>query len=320
MLGKQSISYLESPSSEKGNYTEALGFVPIFAVGNKCLRLILKPDNASPTEKAALVSEHKIHNIIDLRSKSEHAAQSEKCPSPELEIHHDVSRHLISLTGPAFERGLVWRLSWSNMGFVHVPCVVPMMVFLFYAPASFPKYRCAELTISVPNSKLFYSLAFLPRTAAISIIGTHAMQPRGLIGLAFDTLTHSQQEFLEIFTLLAEPGTFPVLIHCTQGKDRTGLSVILVLLLCEIPIRAIAADYRASERELVPEREVRVRELTEMGLGVEFTGCPEGFVESIVGFLEETYGGIGKYLEAIRVREKVRRAVRRNLLVSSEWI
>lgn len=32
-------------------------------------RLIIKPDNASPIEKAALVSHYKITNIIDLRSK-----------------------------------------------------------------------------------------------------------------------------------------------------------------------------------------------------------------------------------------------------------
>ena len=144
------------------------------------------------------------------------------------------------------------------------------------------------------------------------------MQPRGLIGLAFDTLTHSQHEFLEIFTLLADSRTYPVLIHCTQGKDRTGLSVILVLLLCEIPVSAIAADYRASEKELVPEREERVRDITAMGLGEEFAGCPEGFVESVVGFLEETYGGTGKYLEAIGVSEEVKGAVRRNLMVSAE--
>lgn len=192
------------------------------------------------------------------------------------------------------------------------------MVLSFSTPAAFPTYSCTNSPFSLPNSKLFYSLAVLPRTAAISIIGTHAMQPRGLIGLAFDTLTRSEHKFLEIFTLLANPRTYPVLIHCTQGKDRTGLSVILVLLLCKIPVSAIAADYRASERELVPEREVRVRELTAMGLGEEFAGCPDGFVESVVGFLEGTYGGIGKYLEAIGVREEVEGAVRRNLMVSAE--
>ena len=140
------------------------------------------------------------------------------------------------------------------------------------------------------------------------------MQPRGLIGLAFDTLTHSTHELLEIFTLLAEPRTYPVLIHCTQGKDRTGLAIILVLLLCEIPVNAIAADYRASERELVPERKERVTELTAMGLGEEFAGCPEGFVECVVDFLDETHGGIEKYLEAIGVGEGGKGAVRSSLI------
>lgn len=193
-----------------------------------------------------------------------------------------------------------------------------MIVFPSCRPTHFGQHFCTVLTTGHPNSKLFYSLAFLPRPTAISIIGTHAMQPRGLTGLAFDTLTHSTHEFLEIFTLLAEPGTYPVLIHCTQGKDRTGLSIILVLLLCDIPVKAISADYRASERELVSEREERVGELAAMGLGEEFAGCPEGFVESVVGFLEDTYGGIRKYLEAIGVSEEMRGAVRRKLIVSTE--
>lgn len=144
------------------------------------------------------------------------------------------------------------------------------------------------------------------------------MQPRGLTGLAFDTLTHSTHEFLNIFLLLAKPSTYPVLIHCTQGKDRTGLSIILVLLLCDIPVKAIDADYRASERELVPEREERVGELTAMGLGEEFARCPEGFVVSVVRFLEDTYGGLRKYLEAIGVSEEMKWAVRRELVASTK--
>lgn len=28
---------------------------------------------------------------------------------------------------------------------------------------------------------------------------------------------------------------FPVVIHCTHGKDRTGVIVMLLLLLCNVP-------------------------------------------------------------------------------------
>lgn len=41
----------------------------MFPPGYMCLRLIIKPDNASPIEKAALASHYNISNIIDLRSK-----------------------------------------------------------------------------------------------------------------------------------------------------------------------------------------------------------------------------------------------------------
>ena len=54
------------------------------------------------------------------------------------------------------------------------------------------------------------------RMEAISIICTEVMQPRGLTGLAFDTLTHSAKEVGEIVNLLANKDNFPMMIHCTR--------------------------------------------------------------------------------------------------------
>ena len=30
---------------------------------------------------------------------------------------------------------------------------------------------------------------------------------------------------------------YPVLIHCIHGKDRTGLIVMLLLLICDVPAK-----------------------------------------------------------------------------------
>ena len=59
-------------------------------------------------------------------------------------------------------------------------------------------------------------MAFGYRMEAVSIIGSEVMQPRGLTGLAFDTLAHSAKEVGEIFHLLAKEDSFPVMIHCTR--------------------------------------------------------------------------------------------------------
>jgi protein tyrosine/serine phosphatase len=38
-------------------------------------------------------------------------------------------------------------------------------------------------------------------------------------------------EVKQVFDVLADDRNWPVLVHCTQGKDRTGLIVMLVLFL-----------------------------------------------------------------------------------------
>ena len=135
-----------------------------------------------------------------------------------------ITYHYVSINGPAFERALLKQLKYTSL------------------------------------FKLLYLMAFGYRLEAVSILGSEVMQPRGLTGLAFDTLANSTVELQSVFYLLANGGLYPVVVHCTQGKDRTGLVIILLLLLLKVPVAAIDADYRASERELVGCTQESLRE------------------------------------------------------------
>ena len=152
------------------------------------------------------------------------------------------------------------------------------------------------------------------RKDAISIIASEVMQPRGLVGLGCDSLDYCGNEIHQVFSILADEEKYPVLVHCTQGKDRTGLIIMLVLLLCEIPLDIIAIDYLASERELQPEREERLVEIQSVGLGEEFVGCPPDFAEKVFMHIEGKYGGIMNYLEYAGIQEDMRSRVRSCLL------
>ncbi|KPM39285.1 hypothetical protein AK830_g7267, partial [Neonectria ditissima] len=46
---------------------------------------------------------------------------------------------------------------------------------------------------------------------------------------------------------LAEPDPEPLLLHCTAGKDRTGVIVAVVLALCGVDDEAIAQEYSLTE-------------------------------------------------------------------------
>jgi protein-tyrosine phosphatase len=92
---------------------------------------------------------------------------------------------------------------------------------------------------------------------------------------------------------------YPVLVHCTQGKDRTGLIVALLLLLLEVPLEAVTHDYHLSETELLPERESRLAEMKEMGFTEDFALAPMNWMPKLVDHLNTEYGGLKEYLHSI---------------------
>ncbi|MCJ1483051.1 hypothetical protein MMC06_003217 [Schaereria dolodes] len=85
-------------------------------------------------------------------------------------------------------------------------------------------------------------------------------------------------------------------------------------LYAGIPHAAISADYVASEEKLLPEREERLEEIKAVGFREEFAGCPEGFAESVIVFLENGWGGVEEYLEGIGIDKKLLEQVKRNLI------
>lgn len=142
------------------------------------------------------------------------------------------------------------------------------------------------------------------------------MQPRGLTGLAQDTLDSSTSEIRTIFELLSRESAYPVLIHCTQGKDRTGLIILLTLLLAgeKVPSSALKDDYVRSELELVPEFEERMKEIRALGLGEDYTRCPPGFVDDTVDFLKSRFGGVQGYLAGCGIDDDMQDYIRQMIL------
>jgi protein-tyrosine phosphatase len=105
----------------------------------------------------------------------------------------------------------------------------------------------------------------------------------------------------QAFREFASANRYPILIHCTQGKDRTGLLVALILLLLDVPLDAITYDYCLSESELLPEQKSRLREIKEIGLTEEFANAPRNWIPELHRHLKWKYGGARSYLCSIGV-------------------
>ncbi len=65
----------------------------------------------------------------------------------------------------------------------------------------------------------------------------------GYTRVVLDTNAHHIRQFFE---QLADPTQLPALIHCTAGKDRTGLLVALLLLTLGVSEETVLADYTMS--------------------------------------------------------------------------
>ena len=252
------------------------------------------PATASPTAQANLSTTYHIKTILDLRTDTEILEEqkskpssiktsSSRSPSPPSTSNQTITTTHLSLNGSSYSRALLKRLSYAQ------------------------------------TAKLAFLYACSYRTQAISILGTNVMSQRGLSGLAIDTLTHSTSEIATLFTLLSKPATYPVLVHCTQGKDRTGLVVLLVSLLCGASEEGVAMDYARSGVELEPEREERVREIGRIGLPASFAGVEEGWVGVVCGWLQKEWGGVEGYLgKGCGVGEETMEGVKRILAVREE--
>jgi len=103
-----------------------------------------------------------------------------------------------------------------------------------------------------------------------------------------------------------------VVVHCTAGKDRTGLVVAFCLLAIDIDADAVAADYALTQRNLEGEwtermlrkvRRFRV-ELSDRLVEV-LAHSPEPVLRETLGWVEAEYGGVREYLDSIGVDDAV---------------
>lgn len=87
-----------------------------------------------------------------------------------------------------------------------------------------------------------FSIPLLADADPTKVAALAATESGGLAALYRAMLTGAIDALVRVIELAAtEPG--PVLIHCAAGKDRTGVSIALILALAGVPREAIVADY-----------------------------------------------------------------------------
>ncbi|MEN0085354.1 MAG: tyrosine-protein phosphatase [Leifsonia sp.] len=102
---------------------------------------------------------------------------------------------------------------------------------------------------------------------------------------------------------IADTRDEPVVVHCTAGKDRTGIVVALALLAVGVDRETVVADYALTEANLEGPWLEGMLELVR-GYGVEVTpdlrvilgGSPREALETTIDRIEERAGSVRAYL------------------------
>jgi len=252
---------------------------------NRLLRSA-SPAHASPADVDDLIHTHGIRTVIDLRSQ--HEAEKDAGPC----LLHAASgapalKHLPMLGEQMLRDGLKRKaLRQPRLLLALLPAAL-----LRLAPSRRLRARGGRARDRV--------LARLLETISLDEIYALILRSRGA-------------ELKALFETLARPGALPALVHCTHGKDRTGVAVALCLHICGASAERIAADYAASHawgcseqgraammRLLPPHLEGRV--------DIEsWCGAPRSAMYALLSLVERRHGSVDGYLDSIGVDAELR--------------
>ncbi|MEP7214675.1 MAG: tyrosine-protein phosphatase [Anaerolineaceae bacterium] len=126
------------------------------------------------------------------------------------------------------------------------------------------------------------------------------------------------ERFARAFRLFAEAPSYPVLVHCTAGKDRTGVLLALVMDVVGVSEADIAAEYGLSDNSIEALIEYlratgRVLEGTDAEIRARLATPPEKMAE-FMRLLRTKYGTAADYLATQGVTEAEFASVRGHLL------
>ena len=93
----------------------------------------------------------------------------------------------------------------------------------------------------------YYTVPLLDEAASSGFTGA---LPKGMGAVYQALLDRNAADFARIVHLLAAHLDKVTLFHCTAGKDRTGVTAMLLLALAGVPREAIVADYAVSEQNM----------------------------------------------------------------------
>lgn len=128
--------------------------------------------------------------------------------------------------------------------------------------------------------------------------------------------------FGKLFEHVADEKNLPLLVHCSAGKDRTGIAMALLLRYLGVPESTVVADYTLSNLYYDYFRKIAtpmLQRLAALGIRADemqpLLVANPNTLQTMLAYVDAKYGSIEKYLrEKVGLSDAVLAQVRANLL------
>jgi len=152
------------------------------------------------------------------------------------------------------------------------------------------------------------------------IIDYHARSLRRLVSLMFgeerhlDYIAESRQAYREyainylpqlkaLFQRISEPENLPLLIHCSAGKDRTGVVSSLIQLVLGVPLETVMEDYLKTNEYMNVYKKDVYRRLSRLGIfGIPWKkmygplfAARSDFLNAAIAQVKEEFGAVDEW-------------------------
>jgi protein-tyrosine phosphatase len=219
-------------------------------------------DEATENDIQVIVRNLKVKTIIDLRGKGETIKKIEN--NGHIHDHFDSGR-VIKLDLVSALKSVIW----ASLSLWHR---VEFLVYRFFG-----------------WKRLAHQKAFQ----------NSFLRKDGLFGFNAGLLDHGSEYLKIFFDEMTKEETYPVIIHCSAGKDRTGLTIALLQSICGVSRRNIIDSYSISAKLLNKDR--IVMEIGKIGLGPEFAESDPVTMEKTFEYIDKKYGSVEEYLQSIGI-------------------
>lgn len=120
-------------------------------------------------------------------------------------------------------------------------------------------------------------------------------------GLYTDTLESCRKEFYEIFRVMIDNTDKTILFHCSAGKDRTGMTAAMLLMLAGADRKDIISDYTETTENLKPIVDKYSFENDESLKN--YLDSDAVNIERFMDYMRDKYGRVEGYLKSIGITE-----------------